>query len=72
MNALLGQTRRRGDLISHEVHDASRVTNPKTADVIEIKSRYLVVPVATSNPVKECSSMDEAMSFIERYIGLDK
>lgn len=72
MNAQLGQTRRRGDILAHEVHDTSRVTHPKTADVLELNSRYLVVPTSTSNPVKECDSLDEAMSFIDRYIGLNE
>lgn len=72
MNAKLGQMKRRGDSIVYEVHDTSRVTHPKTADVVTLKSSYLVVPTSSSNPVRECDSLEEAMSFIERYIGLNE
>ena len=72
MNAELRLTRRRGDTLVHEVHDMTRVTHPKTADVVELKTTYLVVPTSPSNPVRECATLDEAMSFIERYIGLNE
>ena len=68
----LGRTRRRGEYLVTEVHDTTRVTHPKTADIVEINTRYLVIPVASHNPVKECDTMDEAMSFIHRYIGLNE
>lgn len=72
MNAELRTTTRRGDYLVHAIHDTTRVTHPKTADIVEVNTRYLVIPVANHNPVKECDTMDEAMSFIHRYIGLNE
>lgn len=72
MNAYIQSVKRRGDTLVHEVHDLTRVTHPKTADIVELKTAYLVVPTSPSNPVKECDSLDEAMSFIDRYIGLNE
>ena len=72
MKALLGKTKRRGDTLVQEVHDTTRVTHPKTADVVALKDKYLVVPVSPANPVKECDTLDEALGFIERYIGLNE
>lgn len=72
MISSLGETSRRGDFVTHEVMDHTRVGHPKTADVIETKDGLLVVPVNPQNPIAQRDTMDEAMAFIRRYLELER
>lgn len=68
-----GQTTRRGDFLVTAIHDRTRVTHPKTADIIEIAPNdFLVVPTMTSNPVMRKPTFGEAMEYIHRYVGADE
>lgn len=72
MNAAIKEPVMRGDFLTYEVEDRSRVSHPKTADIVDLNGSYLVVPAHTLNPVRKCDTLDEAMSFINRYIGFNE
>lgn len=65
----LSEPVRRGEYLAYDAKDTTRVAHPKTADVVDLGGRYLVVPVHPQNPIRLCDTMSEAVSFIERYLG---
>ena len=68
-----GSTTRRGDFLVTAIHDRTRVTHPKTAEVIELAPNdYLVVPVSASNPVMRRATFGECLEYIHRYLGADE
>jgi hypothetical protein len=67
-----GDVVRRGDVMTMVVHDRTRVGNPKTADIIEMDGKYIVVPVYEDNPIVKRDSFNECMAFILRYVTAEK
>ena len=67
-----GETIRRGEFLTTEVRDTTRVTHPKTADIVHFGEEYIVVPVARMNGIVRRGTFGEAMEYIERYIGANE
>ena len=68
-----GSTARRGDFLVTAIHDRTRVTHPKTAEVIELAPNdFLVVPTSAVNPVMRKTTFAEALEYIHRYLGAEE
>ena len=65
-----GQTTRRGEFLVTEIRDTTRVTHPKTADVIHLSAdHFVVLPVAPQNPVAQKTTFAQCMEHCAAYIG---
>lgn len=71
MSVQKGDVVRRGDFMTIEVLNLTRVTHSKTADIIELDGGYLVVPVEGEFPIRRFESFSDAMGFIENYVKAD-
>jgi hypothetical protein len=67
-----GEIVRRGDYMTAVIKDQTRINNPKTADIIEMKGGYLVVPIYSDNPIIWRSSFNECMAYIASYVSSEK
>lgn len=64
----VGEIVRRGDYLTSTVCDRTKVTNPVIADIIEVRGKYLVVPVSRNDPIAHRDTFDECMSFVRRLV----